>query len=60
MSRSLYRAADDSPEVRSEQDERQIVLKKIRRAMDRGLTHEQAVRAVVGNDATARAWLGGA
>lgn len=60
MTRALYRASEDDPAVRAEPDERQIVLAKIRRVMaERGLSYERAVRVVLGNDATARAWLGG-
>lgn len=60
MTRALYSASDNDPAVRAEPDERQIVLAKIRRVQaERGLTREQAIRAVLGNDATALAWLGG-
>lgn len=62
MSRALYAAADDSPVVRSEQDERVRVLAQIRQVQaERGLSRERAIRAVLGADVTATTlrWLGG-
>ena len=59
MSRPLYPAVEDNPAVRYEQDDREQVRCKIDRARARGLTLDQALRAVLGPPGSqARQWWG--